>query len=73
MVEAPGYCPPGPKCLFHAILYRHSRKTGPPYLGSGKDGRKDSPPSLRLRNKKRIAYGTERLIGDLEHLSRLML
>ena len=33
MVEAPGYCPPGPKCLFHPILYRHSRQrfhaTGP--------------------------------------------
>ena len=25
MVEAPGYCPPGPKCLFHATVYRHSR------------------------------------------------
>ena len=25
MVEAPGYCPPGPKCLFHPILYRHSQ------------------------------------------------
>src|SRR5438270_7309252 len=28
MVEAPGYCPPGPKCLFHATIYRHSRRTG---------------------------------------------
>jgi len=25
VVEAPGYCPPGPKCLFHATVYRHSR------------------------------------------------
>src|SRR5690242_16450184 len=25
VVEAPGYCPPGPKCLFHLIVYRHSR------------------------------------------------
>ena len=25
MVEAPGYCPPGPKCLFHLTVYRHSR------------------------------------------------
>jgi len=25
VVEAPGYCPPGPKCLFHPTLYRHSR------------------------------------------------
>src|SRR3954468_6817933 len=28
MVEAPGYCPPGPKCLFHATVYRHSRLPG---------------------------------------------
>ena len=25
VVEAPGYCPPGPKCLFHLTIYRHSR------------------------------------------------
>src|SRR5690348_14681259 len=28
MVEAPGYCPPGPKCLFHPTVYRHSRLPG---------------------------------------------
>src|SRR3954463_14655005 len=28
MVEAPGYCPPGPKCLFHLTFYRHSRLPG---------------------------------------------
>jgi hypothetical protein len=33
MVEAPGYCPPGPKCLFHLTVYRHSRRTGTAYLG----------------------------------------
>ncbi len=33
MVEAPGYCPPGPKCLFHLTVYRHSRRTGIPHLG----------------------------------------
>ena len=33
MVEAPGYCPPGPKCLFHLTFYRHSRRTGSTYLG----------------------------------------
>src|SRR5438270_8740611 len=33
MVEAPGYCPPGPKCLFHLTVYRHSRRTGIAYLG----------------------------------------
>jgi len=30
VVEAPGYCPPGPKCLFHLTIYRHSRSPGPP-------------------------------------------
>jgi len=31
VVEAPGYCPPGPKCLFHVTLYRRSQVslTGP--------------------------------------------
>jgi len=33
MVEAPGYCPPGPKCLFHLTVYRHSRRTGTPEIG----------------------------------------
>lgn len=33
MVEAPGYCPPGPKCLFHAAIYRHSRSPGMPEIG----------------------------------------
>ena len=33
VVEAPGYCPPGPKCLFHQILYRHSRLPGPAKIG----------------------------------------
>src|SRR6478672_11141491 len=33
MVEAPGYCPPGPKCLFHATFYRHSRRTGSAQIG----------------------------------------
>ena len=32
-MEAPGYCPPGPKCLFHLTVYRHSRRTGTAYLG----------------------------------------
>ena len=30
MVEAPGYCPPGPKCLFHLTVYRRSRLPGSP-------------------------------------------
>jgi len=33
MVEAPGYCPPGPKCLFHLTIYRHSRRTGTSEIG----------------------------------------
>jgi len=34
LVEAPGYCPPGPKCLFHPIVYRHSRLPGPSKIGN---------------------------------------
>ena len=33
MVEAPGYCPPGPKCLFHLTVYRHSRLPGTLQIG----------------------------------------
>ena len=33
LVEAPGYCPPGPKCLFHPIVYRHSRLPGLAKIG----------------------------------------
>src|SRR3954471_8543834 len=33
VVEAPGYCPPGPKCLFHLTIYRHSRLPGPRKIG----------------------------------------
>ena len=33
MVEAPGYCPPGPKCLFHLTVYRHSRLPGISQIG----------------------------------------
>ena len=34
MVEAPGYCPPGPRCLFHPTFYRHSRLPGPTQIGN---------------------------------------
>lgn len=34
MVEAPGYCPPGPKCLFHPIIYRRSRLPGTTKIGN---------------------------------------
>ena len=33
VVEAPGYCPPGPKCLFHVAVYRHSRLPGTHEIG----------------------------------------
>jgi len=33
MVEAPGYCPPGPKCLFHLTVYRRSRLPGALQIG----------------------------------------
>src|SRR5215213_10340349 len=41
MVEAPGYCPPGPKCLFHLTIYRHSRLPGTPYIGFSAANRKE--------------------------------
>ena len=53
MVEAPGYCPPGPKCLFHLTVYRHSRLPGP--LQIGRKG-----PNLKVRAK-----GTGTLGNDL--------
>ena len=28
LVEAPGYCPPGPKWLFQPTIYQHSRLPG---------------------------------------------
>src|SRR6476620_4678559 len=42
MVEAPGYCPPGPKCLFHLTVYRHSRLPGSPQIGILNVNLKDS-------------------------------
>ena len=42
MVEAPGYCPPGPKCLFHLKVYRHSRLPGAPQIGIFRVNLKDS-------------------------------
>jgi len=32
-VEAPGYCPPGPKCLFRLTIYLRSRRTGTHQIG----------------------------------------
>src|ERR1044071_3722730 len=34
VVEAPGYCPPGPKYLFHPTIYRHSRLPGEAKIGN---------------------------------------
>ena len=48
MVEAPGYCPPGPKCLFHPILYRHSQLPGPSTIGL------DPPIFKQLTNRPEI-------------------
>jgi len=42
MVEAPGYCPPGPKCLFHPIIYRRSRLPGTPKIGNSDWNLKES-------------------------------
>src|SRR5690349_24110201 len=42
VVEAPGYCPPGPKCLFHPTIYRHSRLPGTPEIGISAPNLKDS-------------------------------
>jgi len=58
VVEAPGYCPPGPKCLFHQILYRHSRLPGPPKIGIG--GLRRKRLTFRIRGgtvTKRTAFG----------------
>ena len=49
MVEAPGYCPPGPKCLFHPIVYRHSRRTGTREIGIFHVNLKDGPVMPELQ------------------------
>ena len=58
VVEAPGYCPPGPKCLFHPILYRHSRLPGMAKIGF------PSFPSKRLTKSAR--HGTVTVVVAFE-------
>ena len=58
VVEAPGYCPPGPKCLFHQILYRHSQLPGVPKIGD--DIRSDK--ALTNLRGERNRYGCGRVL-----------
>jgi len=51
LVEAPGYCPPGPKCLFHPIVYRRSRLPGSGNLGLLGGVFKKLTKSPRARNR----------------------
>src|SRR5206468_4291044 len=62
MVEAPGYCPPGPKCLFHLTVYRHSRRTGTAYLGILR---------VNLKFTTVMASKTNRLHGERKVMKRL--
>jgi len=62
MVEAPGYCPPGPKCLFHLTVYRHSRRTGTRQIGILR---------VNLKNSAVIAVIANRLDGERNVMKRL--
>src|SRR5689334_25311809 len=62
MVEAPGYCPPGPKCLFHLTVYRHSRRTGTRQIGILR---------VNLKNSAVIAVIANRLDGEWNVMKRL--
>ena len=57
LVEAPGYCPPGPKCLFHQIVYQHSRFPGMPKIRARRPHFKELTKKDRSGNR----YGDERL------------
>jgi hypothetical protein len=61
-VEAPGYCPPGPKCLFHLTVYRHSRRTGTAYLGILR---------VNLKFGTDMAAANRRFHGELKVMKRL--
>ena len=61
-MEAPGYCPPGPKCLFHLTVYRHSRRTGIAYLGILR---------VNLKLSAVMAARTKRFHGELKVMKRL--
>jgi len=62
MVEAPGYCPPGPKCLFHAAIYRRSRRTGMHQIGILR---------VNLKLLAVMAALHSRLIGERKAMKRL--
>ena len=70
MVEAPGYCPPGPKCLFHPTIYRHSRLPGTPQIGNFPWNLKEDtgivPPSADM------AKFCEQLIWGPKRMKRLV-
>ena len=64
LVEAPGYCPPGPKCLFHPTLYRHSRLPGPLKIGICTLFFKQLTKSARRRNRYGVdGVGTVQWLG----------
>ena len=63
MVEAPGYCPPGPKCLFHLTVYRHSRLPGT-------DADRDF--SLESQEPRCYAQASNRSIGVGKHMKKLV-
>ena len=63
MVEAPGYCPPGPKCLFHATIYRHSRLPGTPEIGIFNVNLKDRPD---------MASNASQPLGERKRMKRLV-
>ena len=62
MVEAPGYCPPGPKCLFHAAVYRHSRSPGTADIGIFR---------VNLKDAAVMASFTTMLRGEPKHMKKL--
>ncbi len=68
MVEAPGYCPPGPKCLFHLTVYRHSRSPGTTEIGNLTRNLKDSAdPPIVVASTKR--GGNSALTADMAVLT----
>ena len=61
-MEAPGYCPPGPKCLCHLTVYRHSRRTGTAYLGIFR---------VKLKLPAVMAAGPTGMMGNVKPMKRL--
>ena len=69
MVEAPGYCPPGPKCLFHQILYRHSWLPSKPTIGICAGIFKQLTNATKMGNRFG-ADGVETVLGKTRHRRR---